>query len=128
MGRRRVIHLPGVEHKAPIPAGVRIGDLLFSSAINGRDPSSGTYPSDARDQVRLAFENMAALVRAGGGDVGDIARVTVFLRNRDDRKHVDEEWLRMFPDPEDRPARHAVPLERAGAALVQLEIVAVLGP
>jgi 2-iminobutanoate/2-iminopropanoate deaminase len=128
MGRRRVIHLPGVEHNAPIPAAVRLGDLLFSSAINGKDPASGKYPEEAREQVKFAFENMAALVRAGGGDVGDIAHVTVFLRNRDDRKHVDEEWLRMFPDPEDRPARHAVALDRPGAAVVQLEIVAVLGP
>jgi 2-iminobutanoate/2-iminopropanoate deaminase len=126
MSRRQVIQVPGVEHKAPIPAAVRIGDLLFSSAINGRDPRSGEQPDGAREQVELAFQNMAAVVEAAGGTVADIAHVTVFLRDRADRKHVDERWLAMFPDPLDRPARHALPLDRAGGTLVQLEIVAVL--
>lgn len=126
MGRRQVINLPGLEHNAPIPAAVRAGGMLFSSGINGKDPSSGKVPEGAREQAKLAFENMAALVRAGGGDVGDIARVTVFLRDRADRGHVDEEWVRMFPDPEDRPARHTVALDRPGDAVLQLEIVAVI--
>lgn len=125
--RRQVVSLPGVEHKAPIPAGVRIDNLFFTSAINGKDPATGKYPDGARDQARVAFENMATLVRAAGGDTADIARVTVFLQNRDDKLYVDEQWLAMFPDPDDRPARHAVTVERAGSMLIQLEVVAVLG-
>jgi 2-iminobutanoate/2-iminopropanoate deaminase len=127
MAKRQVISLPGLTHKAPIPLGVRVANLLFSSAINGRDTATGEYPPDIRDQARLAFENMASLVRAAGGDTGDIAHVTVFLKNRDDKKFVDDQWLAMFPDPEDRPARHAVTAERSGSMLVQLEIIAVLG-
>jgi 2-iminobutanoate/2-iminopropanoate deaminase len=127
MAKRQVISLPGLTHKAPIPLGVRVANLLFSSAINGRDIATGEYPPDIRDQARLAFENMASLVRAAGGDTGDIAHVTVFLKNRDDKKFVDDQWLAMFPDPEDRPARHAVTAERSGSMLVQLEIIAVLG-
>jgi 2-iminobutanoate/2-iminopropanoate deaminase len=121
-----VVTLPGAGHKAPIPAGVRIGGLFFSSAINGKDPATGDYPPTAAEQARLAFANMATLVRAAGGDVADIAHMTVFLQNRDDKKHVDEQWLEMFPDPADRPARHAVTVERAGKMLIQLEIVAVI--
>lgn len=124
--RRQVVTLPGVAHKAPIPAGVRIDNMFFSSAINGKDPATGKYPDDPREQARLAFENMATLVRAAGGDVADIARLTVFLQDREDKKYVDEQWLAMFPDPEDRPARHAVTAERSGGALFQLEVVAVL--
>lgn len=101
--------------------------MFFSSAINGKDPATGEYPASAREQARLAFQNMAALVREAGGDVRDIAHLTVFLQDRDDRKYVDEQWLAMFPDPADRPARHAVTVERSGRMLVQLEIVAVVG-
>lgn len=126
MGKRQVIHLEGLEHKAPIPAAVRIGDMLFSSAIGGRDPETGRYPDDPAEQARLAFTHMASLVRQAGGDIDDIAHVTVFLKDPDHKKFVDDEWTRMFPDPEDRPARHAVPTSRAGAMLLQLEIVAVL--
>jgi 2-iminobutanoate/2-iminopropanoate deaminase len=127
VSKRQVIHLPGVEHKAPIPAGVRIGNMVFSSAISGRDPATGKYPDDPAEQARHAFANMATVVRAAGGDVDDIAHVTVFLKDRDAKRFVDEQWLAMFPDEEDRPARHAVTLDRGGAMQVQLEIVAVLG-
>ena len=127
MGKRQVIHVPGVEHKAPIPAGVLIGGMLFSSAINGKDPASGGYPDGAAEQMKFAFANMATLVREAGGDVDDIAHVTVFLQDLSDKKLLDEQWLAMFPDPADRPARHAVKVDRAGSMLVQLEIIAVLG-
>jgi len=126
VGKRQVIRLEGAEHKAPIPAAVRIGDMLFSSAIGGRDPETGKYPADPASQARFAFANMAKVVRAAGGDVDDVAHVTVFLKDLDHKKFVDDEWIRMFPDPDDRPARHAVSISRGGAMLLQLEIVAVL--
>ena len=125
-GRRRSVHLPGVSHKAPIPAGAVVGGVLYSSAINGKDPATGEYPEDAAGQVANAFTNMRALVAAAGGTTDDIVRVTVFLRDRADKPHVDEHWVELFPDPDDRPSRHAVELGREGKSLVQLEIVAVL--
>lgn len=124
---RRSIDLPGVTHKAPIPAGAIVGNLLVSSGIGGKDPETGAYPDDVASQVRFAFANMQALVEAAGGTVEDIAKVTVFLHDRDDRRHVDEEWLHMFPDEASRPARHALPLGREGRALIQLEVFAVIG-
>lgn len=124
---RRSIQLPGITHKAPIPAGSLVGNLLVSSGIGGKDPETGAYPDDVASQVRFAFGNVRALVEAAGGGVEDIAKVTVFLRDRDDRRHVDEEWLRMFPDEASRPARHALPLGREGKALIQLEVIAVIG-
>lgn len=127
MSTRRSIHVPGLSHKAPIPAGAVVGNMLFSSAINGKDTASGEYPDDVESQVRNAFARMQSLVETAGGTTADIARITVFLRDRADRKHVDEAWLALFPDPDDRPARHTVSLEREGRALVQLEIVAVIG-
>lgn len=126
MGKRQVIHLEGAGHKAPIPAAVRIGDMVFSSAIGGRDPGTGKYPDDPASQAKFAFANMATIVRAAGGDIDDIAHVTVFLKDLDHKKFVDDEWVRMFPDPDDRPARHAVSISRGGAMLLQLEIIAVL--
>ena len=126
MSRRRSYHLEGLDHKAPIPAAARVGNLLFSSAISGKDPSTGTHAPDPAAQIAFVFSHMAALVRDAGGDLDDIVRVTVSLRDREHKGLVDEQWCEMFPDPRDRPARHAVPLERAGKAAVQLEFVAVL--
>lgn len=123
----RSIHLPGVGHKAPIPSGAVVGNMLFSSGIGGKDPATGEQPAEAAAQVRNAFASMRTLVETAGGTVSDIVRVTVFLRDRADRAHVDEQWVAMFPDPDARPARRAVALEREGKTLVQLEIVAMLG-
>jgi len=39
---------------------------------------------------------------------------------------VNEEWLRMFPDPESRPARHVRSLPLDSPSLVQCEFVAVI--
>jgi 4-hydroxy-4-methyl-2-oxoglutarate aldolase len=122
----RSVHLPGVSHKAPIPAGAKLGQLFFSSGISGKDPETGKAPEHVRDEARHAFANMAALVREAGGDIGDIAQVTVFLKDRDDKAYVDESWLEMFPDAEDRPARHAV--KGDGPQRLQLQIVAVIDP
>ncbi len=121
---RRSIHLPGVSHKAPIPAGARVGQMFFSSGINGKDPETGKAPEHVRDEARFAFANMGALVREAGGDLDDIAQVTVFLKDREDKAYVDESWLEVFPDAEDRPARHAV--KGDGPQRLQLQIVAVI--
>ena len=123
---RVTYYLPGMEHKAPIPAAAKVGNVVYSSAISGKDESD-EHPESVERQVELAFGHMAELVRLAGGDVGNIVRVTVHLRDRSHKRFVDDAWLTMFPDPADRPARHAVTLERPGKALVQLEFVAVVG-
>jgi len=38
---------------------------------------------------------------------------------------VNREWLALFPEEHDRPARHAIKADFDGKVLVQLEIVAL---
>jgi 2-iminobutanoate/2-iminopropanoate deaminase len=54
-----------------------------------------------------------------------VAKLNVFLSDDADRAHVNTEWLRMFPDPDDRPARHTVRADLRRGMLMQLEFVAV---
>lgn len=127
MPLRRTFHLPGMEHKSPIPSAAMVGDTLYSSGINGKDPATGSYPDDVREQARLAFDNMRQLVELAGGTVDNIVHVRVLLHDREDRTHVNPEWERMFPDSSDRPARHAELMTRSGGgAKIQLEMVAVI--
>lgn len=119
------VNLPGLGHKAPIPNGALVGNLFVSSGINGKDPRTGQTPEDVRDEVRLAFENLAELLKVAGGRPEDVVSMTLFLKYRDDKKFVDEQWLKMFPDPDDRPARHATLSN--GPMRVQLQVIAVLG-
>jgi 2-iminobutanoate/2-iminopropanoate deaminase len=126
--RRRVLGVPGIEHQNPIPQAVEIGGMVFSSAIFGEDPDTGAIPPDPARQAELVFAHMRTILEQAGTGPEAIAHLRVFLQDDDDRKHVNREWLRMFPDESDRPARHTVRTDLRRGMRVQCEFVAVLGP
>ena len=72
------------------------------------------------------FSNMKAIVEVVGASTEDIIKMTVFIRDRNNRGPFDREWLRMFPDSNSRPARHAQPLTIEGPALIQCDFCAYL--
>jgi 2-iminobutanoate/2-iminopropanoate deaminase len=126
--RRRVLGVPGIEHQNPIPQAVAIGGMVFSSAIFGEDPATGEIPPDPARQAELVFGHVRTILEQAGAGPEAIAHLRVFLQDDDDRKHVNHEWLRMFPDENDRPARHTVRTDLRRGMRIQCEFVAVLGP
>ena len=52
--------------------------------------------------------------------------MTVFVKDDSVRDAVNVEWLKCFPDPLDRPARHTLVQELRGDMLLQLEVIAVV--
>ena len=72
------------------------------------------------------FQHVKTLVEAAGGTTDNIAHMTIFLKDNANREHINREWLKMFPDEHDRPARHVLLWDLAGQMAVQCEIVAVL--
>jgi 2-iminobutanoate/2-iminopropanoate deaminase len=106
---RQVIDVPGVTHgQMPIPMGVRVGKLVYSSGIHGLDPDTQTIPDDPRAQIELVFRHMRSIVEGAGGTTGDIGLVVFHLAGDEHRPLVNEEWVTMFPDDDDRPARNTV--------------------
>lgn len=125
--QKRSLEVPGVTHgNAPIPMGARVGNVIYSSGIMGKDPATDQLPADLESQVRFAFQNMATLLQAGGATLDNVVRMSVFITDDSARKPVNEAWLNAFPDPHDRPARHTTKHDLPGGMLVQLEIVAVI--
>lgn len=124
--RRRSIHIGEFKHVNPIPNACRIGNLLMSGVILGRDPKTGEMPADIESQCVNLFAHMKAIVEAGGGTTDDIIKMTVWLQDRGQRGPVNVEWIKMFPDPHSRPARHALAMEMEGGALVQCDFTAVI--
>lgn len=61
-----------------------------------------------------------------GGAPDNIAHMTVSLKEEKYRDSINKEWVKMFPDEKDRPARHAITADLRGHVLFQVEIVAVL--
>lgn len=121
---KRSLHVPQVGHKAPIPLGARVGPLLCSSAIAGKDPADGTLPADGAVQVAHAFTNLRALLAAGGADLPHVVKLGITLADDGLRDAVNTQWLACFPDPDDRPARHIAVQPLGHGMAVQLEVTA----
>jgi 2-iminobutanoate/2-iminopropanoate deaminase len=126
MPRRTVLEVEGVSHRAPIPMGVEIGGLVFSSAIVGQDPATGELPPEPGRQAELVFDHARSLLAAAGAGPETVARMTVYVKDDAYREDVNREWLKMFPDEHDRPARHILRWDLQPGMLVQCELVAVL--
>lgn len=123
---QRSIEVPGAGHNAPIPLGARVGPLLCSSGISGKDPANGQLPSDAATQVRLAFANMDALISAAGGTLKHVAKLHITIKDNAVRDAINVEWLARFPDPHDRPARHIVQHDLQHGMVLQIEVTAFI--
>jgi 2-iminobutanoate/2-iminopropanoate deaminase len=124
--RRRVLGVPGIEHQNPIPQAVVVGGIVFTSAIFGEDPETGEIPPDPAPQAELAFAHLRTILAQAGAGPEAVGRLTVFLQDDAHREHVNVEWLKMFPDENDRPARHTVRTDLRRGMLVQLEAIAVV--
>ncbi len=125
--RKRSLHVPHVGHKAPIPLGARVGNLICSSGIAGKDPANGALPADGAAQCANAFTNLGALLAAGGATLDDVVRLSVTLADDACRDAVNAQWLACFPDADDRPARHITVQPLQHGMQVQLEVIAVVG-
>lgn len=127
MAKHRIIAGEKIpSHPQPFPTAVRLGDVIFSSAVGGHDPKTRAAPEGKEAQIAQAFATMRAIVETGGGTTGDIGKVAVYLEDRGDRDLVNAEWVKMFPDENDRPVRHTVTADLSGKLVIQLEFIAVV--
>jgi 2-iminobutanoate/2-iminopropanoate deaminase len=125
---RRSIEVPGLHHGGlPIPQACVVGNLLASSGISPVDPGTGAVPQGTEEQVELVFANLRRVLDAAGGRPEDVAKCTVFVRDKAIRPLVDKYWTETFPDEASRPARHTLRTDLTGPLQIQLEIIALLG-
>jgi reactive intermediate/imine deaminase len=81
---------------------------------------------DMEAQIRRVFENLRAVARAAGGDLGDLVKLNVFLTDLGHFPLVNHVMAEYFQEP--YPARAAVGVAALpkGAA-VEMDAVLVLG-
>jgi len=108
---------------------VRVGGLLFVSGVvpvdgDGRVVGEG----DVVEQARQVFRNMGEVLAVAGASFGDVAKVTVFLTDVDDRARINPVRQEVFGAA--RPASTLVEISRLAVpgALIEIECVAVLSP
>ena len=123
--RQKSIEIPGLEHNAPIPCASRVGPILATSGVGGKDAATGKLPPDLDTQARNCFLNLKTILAAGGCDLGDVVKIAVYVPDDGSRETVNKYWNQHFPDPHKRPARHSHTGPLRGGMLVQLEAIAV---
>ena len=113
-------------HKNPIPAAGLHKGILISSVISGKSVVTDAYSKDKVKQVSLVFEYIEKIVTEAGGNVQDIIKMDLYFRDKSDRSIVNPEWVKMYPDPNKRPARHAQIAELPKDCCLQVTITAVI--
>lgn len=122
---RSSIYVEEFKHANPIPSASRIGNIVMSSVIIGRD-LHGNMPGTLEAQCANMFSHVRAILEAAGGSTNHILKMSVWLKDRSRRDVLNTEWLKMFPDETSRPARHSFQTELQDGALVQCDFVAVI--
>ena len=108
----------------PYSPAIRAGQLLFVSGQVPLDPATGQMiDGDIAAQTRRVFENISALLSAGGRSFADVARTTVFLADMNDFAAMNEVYGQYFSEP--YPARATVQVARLPKdARVEIDVIA----
>ncbi len=111
----------------PYSQGTVAGDFIFTAGQIALDPASGAVVGDTpAAQTRQALQNAGAVVEAAGGNLGDVVKVTIFIRDMDAFAQINEvyaEWI-----AENQPARSVVEVSRLPKdVLVEVELIAYRG-
>jgi enamine deaminase RidA (YjgF/YER057c/UK114 family) len=128
VAKRRSINGSRARHENPIPNASRVGNVVMSSVIGGTKPGTRELPASLEEQVANVFAHIRHDVEAAGGSVDDIIKINFWLKDpTSQRAALNAEWVKMFPDPESRPARHTLALPADSRSLVQADFTAMLG-
>ena len=105
---------------------VRFGNLLFLSGIVSVDEQGNVVgQGDVVAQTRQIFEHMRQILQASGTGFSDVLKVTLFLRNIEDRPRINPVRQEVFADA--RPASTLVEISNRVHPDLLLEIDAVVG-
>ena len=109
----------------PYSQAIQAGTLLFLSGQLGIDPASGRLVEGFAAQARQALANMAAILRAAGAGLEQVASVDVFVTNLEWFAEFNAVYAQFFG--EHRPARAVVGVAALPlGALVEIRAVAVM--
>jgi reactive intermediate/imine deaminase len=106
---------------------VRAGELLFISGVVPVDGEGRLVGGeDVVAQATAVFESLGRVLSAAGAAPGDVAKVTVFLTDVDDRARINPVRQAFFGDA--RPASTLVEISRLAVpgAKIEVEAVAIL--
>ena len=103
---------------------VRVGELLFlSGCVSVDEHGEVVGAGDVVAQARQVFTNLGRVLEAAGASFADVAKVTLFLTNVDDRARINPVRQEFFGEA--RPASTLVEVSRLVLPELLLEVEAV---
>jgi 2-iminobutanoate/2-iminopropanoate deaminase len=108
-------------HNTTYSQAVRLGDVIYLSGQLGIRPD-GTLPSEFRDEVCQALENVRTVLRASGSDMSLVAKVNIYITDFTRLRDMNEVYGPTFPH---RPAKTTVEISRLDkGARIEVEVIA----
>mgnify|MGYP006286722431 CR=1 FL=1 len=110
----------------PYSQGIKAGNMVYVSGQIPLNPASGELISeDIQAAARQVLENVQAILRAGGADLEQVVKVTVFLKDMADFQKVNEVYAEFFEgNPPARACIQVAGLPRD--ARVEMEAMALV--
>ena len=107
--------------------GIKIGETIFISGQLPLEPGTMNIVDEGiRAQTHRVFNNLAAVVREGGGNLDDVVKLTVFLTDLSHFAVVNEVMAEHFNPP--YPARAAVGVAALPKGVpIEIDAIAHLG-
>ncbi|MCC7164558.1 MAG: RidA family protein [Anaerolineae bacterium] len=121
----QVVHTPN----APKPAGpysqARIaGNTIYVAGQGPIDPKTGKVViGTIQEQTTLTFENIKAILEAGGFRMSDVVKVTAYLTDLADFGEYNEIYKKYFTEP--YPARATVGCQLPMHTFIEVDCIAV---
>ena len=111
----------------PYSQAIRAGLFLFVSGQVPIDPTTGKLVDDGIEgQTRQAFENVGAILKAGGASFQQVVRTTVYLADLTDFSAMNDVYATFFSPPQ--PARSTIQAARLPKdARIEVDVIAFLG-
>ena len=110
----------------PYSQAIKAGNVIYTSGQVSLDPKTGELVTgDFNAQARRVFENLKAVLRAGGADFRNVAKASVFLTDLGNFQALNSIYAEYFGDH--KPARTTVQVAGLpkGAAL-EIDLIAVM--
>ncbi len=122
---KQVVQVAGLKAIGPYSQAVRAGGLLFVSGQPGVDPSTGEAAgSSFAAQARQAFQNLEAVLRAGGSQLSLVVSTTVLVTDISNFAEINRLFAEFFS--ENPPARMTMQVPLPKGLLISIGCVAVV--
>lgn len=110
----------------PYSQAIMVGNFLFTSGQLPLDPETGKLVNDdIKKATAKSLDNIKAILEEAGTCLDKVVKTTVFVKNMSDFASVNEVYAKYFQ--KDMPARSCVEVKLPQDALVEIEVVALVG-